>query len=139
MRSYRGLLKPGDLALVLAMILVTAATYWLYGLWPGGDGGDMILKVWIGGELVYSELLSPEEYQVEIPLPRGEAGEHAVILASEGRVRVLPLPSYLCPRHICSHVFGEISRPGENIICVPNRLVVELEGAGESEVDAVTR
>lgn len=39
-----------------------------------------------------------------------------------------------CPDKICE-AFGEISKSGESIICVPNKLVVKING--KSEVDGI--
>ena len=41
-----------------------------------------------------------------------------------------------CPSQDCVHT-GWISRAGEQIICLPNRLVISLTG-GQQEFDAVT-
>lgn len=41
-----------------------------------------------------------------------------------------------CPDKLCIHQKA-ISRDGESIICLPNRIVVTIEGGGESELDAV--
>ncbi|OYD16643.1 hypothetical protein CH330_02240 [candidate division WOR-3 bacterium JGI_Cruoil_03_51_56] len=40
-----------------------------------------------------------------------------------------------CPRKLCVRM-GEITRPGQVIICVPNQVVVQLVG---EELDAITR
>lgn len=41
-----------------------------------------------------------------------------------------------CPRHICVHQ-GTISLPGQTIVCVPNRTVIQI--TGEEELDAVAQ
>lgn len=41
-----------------------------------------------------------------------------------------------CPRQVCSHV-GWISHPGEAIVCVPNKVVIEIGPTGKTTVDAV--
>ncbi|MBN1128540.1 MAG: NusG domain II-containing protein [Chitinispirillaceae bacterium] len=43
-----------------------------------------------------------------------------------------------CPRQICRHT-GSISRPFEQIICVPNHLLIELRSSDKREIDAITR
>jgi hypothetical protein len=42
-----------------------------------------------------------------------------------------------CPHKICVKT-GWIKKPGESIICVPNRLVVRIEGKKREIVDAIT-
>ena len=45
-----------------------------------------------------------------------------------------------CPDKVCVSQ-GEISRTGESIICLPNRIVVTIEGNNKSEddIDAYVR
>lgn len=50
-----------------------------------------------------------------------------------GKVRVAESD---CPRRVCVRT-GWISRPGQTIVCVPNRLLVEVAG-GRSGYDAET-
>ena len=42
-----------------------------------------------------------------------------------------------CPDHICVNQ-KEISKTGETIVCLPNKVIVEIKGADSSELDAVT-
>lgn len=42
-----------------------------------------------------------------------------------------------CPHRICVHS-GAISRPGEIIVCVPNKVMIEIQGKDESGFDAVS-
>ncbi|MBT9161710.1 MAG: hypothetical protein DDT27_00247 [Dehalococcoidia bacterium] len=139
MTRYMQMMKPGDVVVIAIMVMVIIGSYFTLGLNPAhGEGSDLVIEVRIAGELVYSAPLRRGETPrtVSIPLPRGE---EAVLAVTETSVRVLPMPDHLCPRHICSLVMGEISSPGQNIICVPNRLVIELVGSGEPAVDATTR
>ena len=41
-----------------------------------------------------------------------------------------------CPQHICMNT-GWIQNSGQAIICTPNQLVIEIEPAGPSVIDAV--
>ncbi len=44
-----------------------------------------------------------------------------------------------CPRQICKNT-APISKPGEQIICVPNRIVVSIHGKDKREdVDGISR
>jgi len=42
-----------------------------------------------------------------------------------------------CPDQICVNQ-KEISKTGETIVCLPNKVIVEVKGADASELDAVT-
>jgi hypothetical protein len=51
------------------------------------------------------------------------------------RIRVVSSP---CPRQICRHG-GWIGRPGETIVCLPNRVVVRIPGELPGAPDALAR
>lgn len=51
----------------------------------------------------------------------------------DGRIRVKESD---CPRRICLHT-GWIQHPGETIVCVPNKMVIEINASGAPRVDAV--
>ncbi len=62
---------------------------------------------------------------------RGSQGG-VTLKIEKGQVRVL---SASCKHQTCVKL-GPISRPGENLVCIPNELRIEIEGAGPSEVDS---
>ena len=43
-----------------------------------------------------------------------------------------------CPDQLCVHQ-NAIDRQGEMIVCLPNKIVVEVEGAQASDLDSVSR
>lgn len=49
-----------------------------------------------------------------------------------GSVRVVDSP---CPEKICIRT-GSISRPGQTIACLPNRVIVVIRGGTGDEIDA---
>lgn len=81
------------------------------------------LVIEVNGREIQSLVLTGSEKQLHlrVPLEKGEA----IVEIDGGRARVLPLPRDICPDGICSRT-GWISRPGQSIICLPNRLVVRI-------------
>lgn len=117
----------GDL-LVGAVILIFAAVLAFFLL--SRSQRALTAQVVLDGELVLScrldELEDPMQYQVE--------GEYPLTLElSRGGVRVLETT---CPGEDCRHM-GTVSTVGRQIICLPNRLVVTLQGETAS-YDAMT-
>jgi hypothetical protein len=55
----------------------------------------------------------------------------AKIIIEDGRVKILNSP---CPLKICERK-GWISKKGDFIICIPNRIVIKITG---KEYDAIT-
>ena len=63
----------------------------------------------------------------------GENGK-VVIEVREGRVRVV---ESTCFQRICINT-GWINKPGQNIVCLPNKVLVTIEGKESPKVDAVS-
>jgi hypothetical protein len=80
------------------------------------------------GELLFQHLKLDKDQ--EVVLSNGAM----VVEVKEGRIRVKESD---CPRRICLHT-GWIQHPGETIVCVPNKMVIEIEASGSApSVDAV--
>ena len=121
----------GIIAVVLILIgLLSYNTYF-----HNADNPSAVVS--INGEVARS--FSSEELSSEgiftIPIDNG----NAEIEIRNGRVRLLPIPKKLCPKGICS-AMGWVKRPGASIICLPNRLIVQIIGYDpKGFVDAVVR
>ena len=79
------------------------------------------------------ELLAPlgSDRTVEVEGPRGTT----VVEVADGEARVVSSP---CPHQLCVKM-GAVRIPGRSVVCVPNRVVVTVEGDGPAPTDAVTR
>ena len=60
-------------------------------------------------------------------------GETNVCEIRDGQVRMIEAD---CPDQLCVHQKA-ISRTGESIICLPNQVVVSVQGSKESELDGI--
>ncbi len=91
--------------------------------------GSMV-TVSIDGEVKESFPLSKDlEYTID-----GYDGGRNTLIIKDGKAY---LQESSCPDHLCEKM-GEIGNVGESIICLPNRVVVEITGDdGEKEYDAV--
>ena len=78
------------------------------------------------GNLLKTIKLDKDE---EFPLLKGKM----LIEIKEGRIRVRKSD---CPRQICVNT-GWIQYPGESIVCVPYKVLIEVKSAGYPVVDAV--
>jgi len=96
--------------------------------------GELTATIEIEGKEVATLPLGGESIaHIEVAIPRGVA----TISYGQGKVRVEPLDEATCPNGICWKT-GWISRTGQSIVCVPNHMIVTIEG-GVNEVDAVVR
>lgn len=86
----------------------------------------------VDGKDVYKLLLANKS-QVKIIGPLGEA----IVKIQDNGVRVKDSP---CPLKICMHQ-GVINKPGQTIVCVPNRIMIRIMGEKKEvlpQVDAMT-
>jgi len=58
------------------------------------------------------------------------------IEAKNGRVRMLEMSKELCPNGICSDT-GWIDKTYQSIVCLPNKIIITIEGGMKSEIDVI--
>lgn len=123
---------PGDLVLIL--LVAAAALALLFALRPQGGTGSLTVRVSLDGETVAEYPLSDCDQPTTVSV---EGAPYPITLElSPDGVRVAESD---CPGGDCLRT-GAIHSAGEQIICLPNRLIVSLEGASNapaSDIDAV--
>lgn len=122
------LLTPLDGLLVLSLVLGGLTGLWLVNRQAaaGRAAAGRWARVEVDGRLVARVPLTEERLQ----WVRGRFGE-VLLETAPGRIRVKD-ERPLCPRRICLAT-GWVSRPGLPIVCVPNHLVVRVEGEPAAE------
>lgn len=114
-----------DIILIAALVilaLVAGAALLLFK--PEGD----TVSVSVDGEAIAEYPLS-EDREVEIE----SEGGYNILIIEDGKARV---ESANCPDGICS-AHRPIARDGESIICLPNKVVVEVHAAESDEPDVI--
>lgn len=129
----------GDKILILALIGFTFSIFFVLRI-SQTQSSQRRVFIEVDNRLVERVPLSEitASRQISIALPKGEAR----LEMEGGRVRMLPMKKEICPRDICSQM-GWIGRPGEMIVCMPNKLVIRIEASREEvdqlDMDAVSR
>ncbi len=119
------IIKKSDIILAAALILVCTLLTFVSVSVPEDPGSSAVVVVTKDGELFESCGLFEEKII--------DTGSNRIVVEN-GEVY---MASSDCKNRICVRQ-GRISRPGQSIICIPNRIVIEIKG-GESGYDAVTR
>ena len=104
--------------IVIAVVLLCAFAIWLY---PFLSSEGTSAKIEHAGKSQSVSLAENRIIELENATVKVENGE---IFIEEAQ----------CPDSVCIKT-GKISREGESIICVPNQIVITIEG--DSSVDAV--
>jgi len=135
MRFFKGI-KKGDYLVAAGVLLLVAGLFLANHLFLGLNAQGGFASVEVDNHQVQEvPLLEGAPRYTPISLPRGQA----VLEVEGGKIRVLPMPREICPLNICSSV-GWIDRPGQVIVCLPNRMIISISGAEEDplNLDGVT-
>lgn len=119
--------KTGDKILIVSILIIVAIFIGFKAI-QNNNSGDLVAKITQDGELIkeinLSELEKSETIVIEEPL-------HQVILAEKGRIRFYESD---CPNQTCVET-GWLTKTGDKAVCLPNKVVITIEGEGENEVD----
>ena len=118
-------MKKTDLLLVV-IALIAAAGIWLFYC-AGADHG-LTAVVTVDGE-VRAELPLDETDSIEIETEWG----YNIVHTEDGQAFVTEAD---CRDQICVD-HKKIEKVGETIVCLPHKMVVEIIGEGEAEMDMV--
>jgi len=118
-------LKGGDYIIVFCAAF--ASIFLMLHFFAVSSEGRMVE---ITGKNYFASYPLNEVKSIDVPGPLGIT--RVEILNGEAWVSVSP-----CREKICIKM-GKISRVGEQIVCLPNRVVVEIRG-GKSDIDGVSR
>ena len=115
--------------ILLAGILLSAFLLWIVPYLMNKNTPEVVKVIQDGHEIAAYSLL---EDRIE-SIPYGDEN-YNLLLISNGQVSVSDAD---CPDKLCVHQHS-MSRNGESIICLPHKLVIQIEAKEESELDAVT-
>lgn len=126
MRAIRENLKWGDWLLIFflcACIIISLLCFYLVS-----PRGRTLVVVFENREVHRMSLDQDGEFDVSGPLG------HTVIRVEDGRARIVEAP---CPHKTCMRM-GSIRHSGDLIICLPNRVLLRIEGKDRRRLDGIT-
>lgn len=118
-------LKKKDILLILLILLVAAGAWILHEVLK--DAGTGVAVIRVNGAIEGTYPLSEDR---EISINHGSN----LLQIKNGKAKMIEAD---CPDQICVHQKA-VSADNENIICLPNKVIVEIESRQESDLDAVT-
>ena len=116
-------MKKNDILLAIGIFLIAGA--FLLVFWKIGSLDVGNITVTMNGQLVGTYSLKQDQ---EIPI-----GETNYLVIEDGQAVMIEADclDQLCVNH------KSISKIGETIVCLPNKLIVEVVGGEEADMDAV--
>ena len=125
-----GLYRVSKFDWILAVLILAASVGIFLSLSSKNSHAGTSAALYCNGSLVGSYDLSRDRIVTQ-PV----AGHEIKLEISGGRIRILDTD---CPRQICRHA-GWISRANQTIVCVPNKILIEVKGeAADAGYDAVS-
>lgn len=116
-------MKKNDILLAIGIFLIAGA--FLLVFWKIGSLDVGNITVTMNGQLVGTYSLKQDQ---EIPI-----GETNYLVIEDGQADMIEAD---CPDQICVN-HKSISKNGETIVCLPNKVIVEVVGGEEADMDAV--
>ncbi|TYP57621.1 NusG domain II-containing protein [Thermosediminibacter litoriperuensis] len=126
------MLKRGDKILIASILLFAVAIFTGFQIY-GFSGGRTYAVIEVDGRQYQKISLGSDGPKLQLKVP-GVQGE-LILEIDRDRVRVV---SADCPDKDCVRQ-GWASRPGQMLVCLPNRVVVKIESDRSSgELDGVS-
>lgn len=130
-------MKRGDIVLIGLVVVIAAA--FLVPRWFGDSSSEnnhntqRIAKITVDGKLFRTVELTGEEQEIEINTEHG----YNLLKVHDYGIEMIDAD---CPDKVCL-TFGFIERNGGTIVCLPHKLLVEIEGAPSEgdDIDAIVK
>ncbi len=123
---FKGIFKKADFILLAVLVVWGLATS--YALSTANTAGDKVV-IDVAGERYGTYPLHEDR---EVKIKRDNCSN--TVLIKDGAVS---MASASCKNQVCVH-HASINKTGQSIICLPNRVVVKIEGKGDKKYDAIS-
>ena len=121
-------IRKADILLFCVLLLSAGLSAGLFAMRAAASGATVVVTL-DGG--TYGSYSLEEDREIEVV---NDAGTNVVCIENGSvYMKYSDCHNQVCVEH------APISRSGESIICLPHRVVVQIEGGKEADVDAVAK
>ncbi len=124
-------LKKGDMIIIIILAIAVISWLGINKMSESKDERQIVIET--NGDFYKAIPMETGMKQKEIHIEL-ENGNHIDILIDDNGAYVKDV---ICPDKVCQKT-GVVSKVGQSIVCLPNRVVVYVEGKTESEVDDIS-
>lgn len=127
-------MKKLDKVLILTIILIAAVLIgfnYFRSKSIAKNSKELVAEISVKGKVYKNIVLSNEKQEFSI---KTELGENTVKAHDKG----IEIIDASCHDHICEKT-GFITKPGEMIVCLPNKVSIKIKGDTGEEVDGVSK
>lgn len=122
--------RKGDMVLIVVILALAAAAYFGIKFYQRMSTKEPVAVVTVDGD-EYGRFPLDQDVKERIELPDGA---YNILVVKDGAADITDAS---CPDGICVN-HRAISRQSETIVCLPNKVVVEIQNGEESDVDSMT-
>lgn len=122
--------KKNDIILIVVILVLALGSYFGIRYYQGANTKEAVAVVTVDGA-EYGRFPLDTDVTEKIELPDGS---YNLLVIQDGKADVTEAS---CPDGICVN-HRAVKRQGETIVCLPNKVVVEIENGEESDVDSMT-
>ena len=122
--------KKNDIILIGGGLILALVVYFVMTFFQGQATHNAKAVVTIDGE-VYGSFPLDTDHVEKIDLPDGS---YNILEIKDGKADITEAS---CPDGICVD-HRAVNKQSQSIVCLPNKVVVEIESGEEAELDAVT-
>lgn len=123
-------MKKNDFIIVL-LVLVVGSVFLLFNNLKSSGKENLVAEIQINGEHYKTVDLTEEKQLIDIESKYG----HNIVQISNNGVEMIESD---CPNHVCEET-GFIHKPNQMIVCLPNRLSVEIKGFKKVDIDGISK
>lgn len=123
------MIKKADCILIICLIVFAISFLFIFDLGGNEKGGQVFITV--DGKAYGT--LDLYEHEGETFLIETKNGSNTILIS--GGVKMVAAD---CKDKVCIHQ-GGISKNNETIVCLPNRVVIEIKSSDFNEVDTILR
>ncbi|WP_350344442.1 NusG domain II-containing protein [Proteinivorax tanatarense] len=115
-------MKKGDICLIILLAIITILVFTIYEFQEKSEVVSTA-KVFVDGKEILVFDLNQEEKIQEHNFKFSD-GKLATLKTQKGKVNQMRIED--CPQQICCKLTGWISSESEQIVCLPNKILVKL-------------
>lgn len=121
--------KRNDLILIAVLLFLSALGFGGVKLYQKMTTDHAVASIYIDGNLTGSYPLSEDN---EITIDAGDGYNRLIIQDGYAKMKEATCPDKICVNH------AKINRNGQTIVCLPNKVVVEITNGQDDGVDFTT-
>ncbi len=125
-------MKRLDIIIIVLVVATSIATLGILRMTPNGKYEEKYAEISVDGEVIKTIVF--DDTTIADPFTiKTELGANIIEIVN-GRLTIIEAD---CPDKLCVKD-GPISEPGEILVCLPHKIVVEIKGTSNAEVDELS-